>query len=156
MFQVISQNMKTLIIILIIASFLQTTILPWNLVLIILICRSYLRISKSNLYLAITFGLLVSHLRLVNLGFDSLTYLFAVQTTQILSRIRLAGNSLLIMPLIFILITLSQTINSVFLHQSLDLFPKVLVETLISLPMLYALRIWEERFIVREDIKLKI
>lgn len=148
--------MKTLIIILILVSFFQTTIIPLDLVLIILTCRSFLKISKSNLYLAFFFGLLISHLRLVNLGFDSLIYLLGVQITQILSKFRLAGNSLLIIPLTFILITLSQFINLLFLQESLSLFPKVLIEAGLSLPILYILRVWEERFIVQGGIKLKI
>ncbi len=148
--------MKTLIIILILASFLQTTIIPMDLVLIILICRSYIKISKSNLYLALFFGLLISHLKLTYLGFDSLVYLIAVQITQILSKSRLAGNSLLIIPLTFVLITLSQFINFLFLHESLNLFPKVLIEAGISLLVLYVLRIWEERFIVQGGIQLKV
>lgn len=148
--------MKTLIIILILAAFLQTTIIPIELVLIVLICRSFLKISKSNLYLAFFFGLLISHLRIVNLGFDSIVYLLTVQLTQILSKVRLAGNSLLIIPLTFVLLILSQIINFLFLHEGLNLFPKVLIEALFSLPILYILRIWEERFIVRREIKLKV
>lgn len=148
--------MKTLIVILILVSFLQVTIIPLDLVLIILICRSFLKISKSNLYLAFIFGLLISHLRLVNLGFDSLIYLLAVQITQVLSKFRLAGNSLLIIPLTFVLLTLSQFINFLFLHEGLSLFPKVLIEAGFSLPILYVLRIWEERFIIQRGIKLKI
>lgn len=148
--------MKTLFIILILASFLQTTIISVDLILIILICRSYIKISRSNLYLALIFGLLISHLRLINLGFDSLIYLFVVQITQILSKSRLAGNSLLVIPLNFLMLTLSQFTNSLFLHQSLDLFPGVLIGTGVSLPIFFALKVWEERFIAGGDIKLKV
>lgn len=148
--------MKTLIIILIIASFLQTTILPIDIVLIILICRSYIRISPSNLYLALIFGILISHLNLVTLGFNSLIFIFCVQTTQVLSKTRLAGNSLLIVPITFVLLNFSGLLTSVFIHQSVDLFPKAVIESLISLPILYLLKFWEERFIVRADIKLKM
>ena len=147
--------MKTLIVILIIAAFLQTTILPLDLVLIILICRSYIKISKSNLYLSLFFGLFVSHLNLTNLGFYSLIYLFAVGITQILSKTRLAGNSLLIVPISFVLFSSSQILSALFLHQSMVLFPNVLIESLISLPILYIVRLWEERFIVRKELKLR-
>lgn len=148
--------MKTLIVILIIASFLQTTILPVNLCLIILICRSYIKISPSNLYLAFIFGILISHLNLVTLGLNSLIFIVCVQITQSLSKTRLAGNSLLIVPITFVLLSFYGIITSVFLSQSLEIFPKVFLESLISLPVLYALKIWEERFIVRGDIKLKM
>lgn len=148
--------MKTLIVILIIAAFLQSSILSMNLVLIIFICRSFQRISKSNLYLAFGFGLLISHLNLTTLGFDSLIFIICVQLTQVFSKARFTRNSLLIVPISLVLLIFSQVIASVFLHQSLNLFPKVLFETLISLPLFYALRLWEERFIARGDIKLKV
>ncbi len=148
--------MKTLIVILIIASFLQTTILPIDLVLMILICRSYIKISPSNLYLAFIFGILISHLNLVTLGLNSLIFIACVQITQGLSKTRLAGNSLLIIPITFVLLSFSGILTSVFLNQSLEIFHKVLLESLISLPILYALKVWEERFIVRGDIKLKM
>ena len=148
--------MKTLIVILIISAFLQSSILPVNLVLIILICRCFQKISKTNLYLAFSFGLLISHLNLTTLGLDSLIFVICVQLTQVLSKARLAGNSLLIVPIIFVLLILSQSIVSIFYHQSLNLFPKVLLEAVISLPIFYGLRLWEERFITRKDIKLKI
>lgn len=148
--------MKTLIVVLIIASFIQTAILPIDLVLIILICRSYTKSSVANLYLALGFGLLIAHLNLNTLGIDSLIYILAVQITQALSKVRLAGNSLLIVPITFIVLSLSHLVSSIILHQSLNLFPKVLIESLISLPIFYGIRLWEERFIVRKEIKLKV
>lgn len=148
--------MKILIIILIIAAFFQTTIIPIDLVLIILIARSYIKVAKSNLYLALGLGLLMSHLNLNPYGLDSLIYLVVVQITQALSKTRLAGNSLLITAITFILLTFSHLISSLFLHQSINLFPKVLIESLISLPILFGLRLWEERFIIRREIKLKM
>ena len=148
--------MKTLIIILIIASFLQTTIISLDLVLIILICRSYVSVFKSNLYLAFFFGLLISYLNLETLGVVSLIYLLIAQVTESLSKIRLAGNSLLIIPITLGLLSLSHILNSIFIQESLQLFPKVFIESLISLPILYMVRRWEERFIVRKDIKLKV
>lgn len=148
--------MKTLIVILIIAVFLQTTIMPMNLTLIILICRAYTKISKSNLYLAFVFGLLVSLLNFTTLGFDSLLFIISVQLTESLSKTRLAGNSILIIPLSFILLAFSYLSNFMLVNQTWELFPKVVIESLIALPVLYIVRLWEERFIVRRDIKLRV
>lgn len=141
-------NMKTLIVILIIASFLQTTILPVNLILIILICRAYLKVDRTNLYLAFAFGILVAHLNLFNLGAGSLTYLSVVAIVQALSKLRLAANPLLIVPISFVLLSLSQLADW-------DL-PKILIASFLALPIFYAIRLWEERFIVQKDIKLKL
>lgn len=147
--------MKTLIIVLILASFIQTTILPINLVLIVLVCRAYLKPEKQNLYLAFAFGLFTSHLNLVTLGLGSITYLLVVQLTQVLAKSRLAGNSLLIVPITFVLLSLTHIVNSLLTHSSINLLP-VVFESIISLPIFFFLRLWEERFIIRKEIKLKV
>lgn len=147
--------MKTLIIVLIIASLLQTTVIPIDLVLLILICRTYIRSDIRNLYLAFGFGLFTSHLYLNPLGFQSLLYLIFVQATESLSKIRLAGNPLLIIPITFVFISLNQLALSI-IGQDLLEFPKIILASFLSLPTLFLIRIWEERFIVRKEIKLKI
>lgn len=147
--------MKTLIIILIIAAFLQTTILPVDLVLVILICRAYIKSEKSNLYLAFAFGLLTSHLNITSLGLQSLIYLTVIQATQMLSKIRLAGNPLLIVPISLIFLSLNLVINSLLNYSTWE-FSGVVVVAFLSLPILYLIRFWEERFIVRKEIKLRV
>ena len=142
--------MKTLIGVLIFIAFLQTSVLPLNIVLIILICRSYLRTDKANLFLAFAFGLLLSYLNLNLMGFLSFVYLIIIQATQILSKTRLAGNSLLIVPLVFIALSIND-----LLLRDFNL-TKIILESIFSLPIFYIVRIWEERFIVRKEIRLKV
>ncbi|MBI4038874.1 hypothetical protein HY384_02850 [Candidatus Daviesbacteria bacterium] len=148
--------MKTLIAILIIVAFLQTTILPIDLVLIILICRSYIKVGKLNLILGFWLGLLVSFLDLTPLGVQAVIYLFIIQLVQVLSKFPLAGNSLLIVPISLILLSLNHFFISLAAQTTTQLFPKVIVESLLSLPVLYLLRLWEDRFFVRKEIRLKI
>lgn len=147
--------MKTLIIILITVSFVQSTILPINLVLIILLCRAYLRTDNTNLYLAFGFGLLNAHLNLQSLGFISLIYLSLVELTQVISKSNFSGNPLLIIPISFLGLSINDSLISLYNHQSILLFPKIFSESFVSLPIFYLVRIWEERFIVKGDIKLK-
>lgn len=147
--------MKTLIIILILAAFLQTTILPVDLVLLILICRAYVKAEKENLYLAFAFGLLTSHLSLTNLGLHSLTYIIIIQIVQSFSKSNLAGNWLLVAPISFIFLSLTQIISS-FVTQTTLQFQGVIFASLLSLPIFFLVKIWEERFIVRREIKLKV
>lgn len=146
--------MKTLVISLIIAAFLQITILPIDLVLLILICRAYIKSEKANLYLAFAFGLFNSHLNLNFLGLQSLVYLFVVQITESLSKLRLAGNPLLVVPISLIFLSLNQVTISIINHSSLEL-SKVIFTSLLSLPTFYLIRFWEERFIVQKEVKLK-
>lgn len=147
--------MKTLIIILIIAAFLQTTIVPIDLVFLILICRAYIKSEKTNLYLAFALGVLTAHLNLTNLGFQSLIYLTSVMGTEALAKSRLAGNPFLIVPVAFVFLTGEIMVNSVVNHQTWE-FSKIIFASFLSLPTLFLLRLWEERFIVRKEIKLRV
>ncbi len=142
--------MKTLIGVLTFIAFLQSSILPLDLILIILICRSYIRSDRANLFLAFGFGLLIDYLNLNRMGLESIIYLILIQITQILSRSRLAANPFLIIPLTFILISINQ------FYQGNFYLPKIIFETFLSLPILYIVRIWEERFIIRKEIKLRV
>ncbi len=137
--------MKTLIIVLAVASFLQATIVPFDLVLLILICRAFIKINKVNLYLAFIFGLLVSHLTLTTLGLQSILFLIFVAITQSLSKSRLSQNALLIVPICFAAIGINQIVVSTNIYGGF-----------LSLPIFYLVRLWEERFIVRKEIRLKI
>ncbi len=148
--------MKTLIVILIIISFIQSTSLPLNLVLIILIARALVRPDRFNLILAFGFGLFISHLSLQPLGFKSLIYLILIQLTQILSKSRLSASQFLIMPATAILSSIDLISTSFLNHQSPQLLPEVLFESLVSLPIFFLVRVWEERFIVRKEIKLRL
>lgn len=147
--------MKTLIIVLIIVAFLQTTIFPLDLVLLILICRAYIKPDKANLYLSLGLGLLISQLDLSLLGLHSVVYLALITLTSSLSKSPLARNSLLIIPISLVLLFLNQMTISFAAHQTPEL-AKVIFESLLALPILYFIRLWEERFIVRKDIKLKV
>lgn len=146
--------MKTLICILIIASFLQATIVPLDLVLIILLCRAFIRTDRSNLYLAFSFGLFLSLLTFSPVGLQSILFLVLVIAVEGLSKSRLSQNALLILPICFVAIILNIVIISFATHQSLQLIPKI-YGGFFSLPILYLIRFWEERFIVKKDIKLR-
>lgn len=148
--------MKTLVIILIIAAFLQSTILPINLTLIILIARSLIKPERANLILAFSFGLLISHLNLGPLGLQGLIYLMLTQFTQILSKSKVSANPLIIVPLTLLLSSLNLTTISIITHQSIHLLPKLFWEAMFALPTFYIVRLWEERFIVRKEVKLKV
>lgn len=147
--------MKTLIFILIIIAFIQSAVLPLDLILLILICRGYIKTEEKNLYLAFGFGILIAHLKILPLGLVSIAYLTLVQITQMLSKSSLAGHFLLIVPLTFVLLSLNQGATALFFNQTPQLFPKVIIESLLSLPVLFLVKLWEERFIVKHDIKLR-
>lgn len=140
---------------LILAAFLQATVIPVNLVLIILICRSYIRPERANLILAFAFGLLASHLTLGNLGLNSLIYLVLVQLAQAFSKTRFSVHSLLVVPMTFILLSGYELVYSMASNASPGILPGIFTESIIALPVFYLIKLWEERFIVQKDIKLK-
>ncbi len=148
--------MKTITAILILLAFFQATFLPLNLVLITLIARSFIKNDVANYYLAFGVGVLISVLNLSPVGWDSLLYLVAVVLVQLFGRSRFTNNSLLIVPIALVITTGCRLGLYLILGISPVIWPYVLIEAAMALPVLLLLRLWEERFIVRRDIKLKL
>jgi len=147
--------MKLIITILILAAFLQTTILPINLVLLIIVLRSFLIGEVENLYLAFGFGLLISHLNATPLGIESLIYLILVILARSISRLPISSNILIVFPLILVSVIFDTLINSFLLRQSFQL-TQIMWTTVLAIPIYLVLRFWEERFVVSPQLKLKI
>ena len=149
--------MKTLIIILIILSFLQATVLSLNLCLITLVCRSYIiRNDKYNFYLSFGLGLLISHLTLTPLGIYSLIFLILTQFVALISSTRLTANPLFIIPIVFLCLLLNNLVTALIIHQPFTINSQIFAGSFLSLPIFYLVRLWEERFIVRKEIKLRV
>ncbi|MDO8570740.1 MAG: hypothetical protein Q7R97_04115 [Candidatus Daviesbacteria bacterium] len=147
--------MNLFIVILILLSFLEGTIIPFDLVLMILIARSFIVAEKSNYYLAFCFGLLVSLLLGYPLGLYSLIYLFAVAISHIIKTTNLKAYWIVVLPLTFSLLLFEQAILKLLNISNFNL-SLLLVPTILMLPVYFIVRVWEERFIVAKDIKLKM
>ncbi|MBI4038076.1 rod shape-determining protein MreD [Candidatus Daviesbacteria bacterium] len=148
--------MKTLLAILILAAFLQSAILPLNLVLVILLIRAYVRPNKNDLYLAFFFGLLTSFLENYPLGVHSLIYLLLVQLTHSFARLPVAKNIFSQTVLIFISLLVNDLTISLIFKTSWQIWPKLLLEIILVFPVYFLVNFWEERFIFKKEIKLKI
>jgi hypothetical protein len=147
--------MKTVIAVLILIALLEISIIPLDLVLLILILRSYLNTSTDNLLLAFGFGLLISYLTNLPLGFYSIIYLILIELTLLFRKTPLASHFFVIVPLIFSLLSLQSLAVLVFFHQTINWW-QLGIESVLSLPLYFVLKIWEERFVVRNEVKLKI
>lgn len=147
--------MQILVLTLILLSFLEATIIPLNLVLIVLIARAFIKEEKENLYLAFIFGLLLSHLNLMPLGILSIIYLVIIKLMHLVSHTRLAKHFLLIIPLSLSMLGLEHILISLIFNKTIYLSWVLLVEAAITLPTFFVLRVWEERFIPKKEIKLK-
>lgn len=147
--------MTVLLSILLFLSFLQGALLPFDLVLIFLLVRSFITSGKENLWLAFSFGLLVSVLQGSLLGFFSLVYLTAVVTSHLIRKTHLASHWIAILPLSIVFLLAERFLVNVFFGSTLN-YSFLLVETALVLPFYFALRLWEERFVVKKEIRLKI
>jgi rod shape-determining protein MreD len=148
--------MKAFIFVLILAAFIQSTVLPINLVLLLIIIRSYIRIERENLYLAFAFGLFLSLLEHTPLGLYSLLYLILVEVTHLFSKAPISRNFFTVIPIMVVLLVVNDVVTSLIEGISIHIFPQILVEGILILPIYIVLRMWEERFIVRKEVRLKV
>lgn len=147
--------MKGLIIILVFACLIQSTFLPINLVLTILIIRSFIVDAKSNFYLAFIFGLVISLLQGQMMGLISLINLFLVSLVTVLKRSQIVQNLITLMLAGVALLSVDNIIQSLIVQASLD-FKLAIYQTIILVPMYLLVRFMEERFVVQDEIKLRL
>ncbi|MBI3486002.1 hypothetical protein HY025_03585 [Candidatus Daviesbacteria bacterium] len=147
--------MKLFILILVLAIFLQTTLTPIDLCLMLLICRSFIVDEKINYYLAFFNGIFLGVLTSQNLGFFALFFLITVKLISLIKKTALTANFLSILPVAFLILLTQSFLEKFFFNQTIN-FNKIYVEVILILPIYLLVRFWEERFIVRPGIKLKI
>lgn len=136
------------------ALFLQTTFLPLNLCLMLICTRSLVTTQKSTLILGAIFGVLLGILSNINLGFYALVFLLASKAIEIFKASPLYNNIIFFLPLLFFIYLISSLFSSLILVSSFS-WVQVIFETFISIPIYFLIKFWEERFIVRPQVKLK-
>lgn len=148
--------MKILILVLILIAFLQSTILPFNLVLIILILRAYVAGDKYDLFLAFFFGLFMAHLNSLPLGPLSIIYLGLIELAKILARSHFSQNIITVIILMLGVLGAFHFLIFILGYQTFQIWPKIAIETLLSIPLYYLIKIWEERFMFKREVKLRM
>lgn len=143
--------MKTIIAILIFLALIQASVWPLHFGLILILTRAFIRQDSSNLFLAFGFGILYSFLNQLPLGLASLVFLFLVELVYLWSKTTFSHNLWTILPVIGILLGIADLAIGISFSLS-----KILIEVALTLPVYLVVRFWEERFIVRRDIKLKV
>lgn len=147
--------MRLFIFALVLTAFLQTSFLQFPLCLSMLICRSYVVDEKQNYYLAFAAGLLLGFLSTQNVGFWALIFIFVVKVVHMIKKLPFTANTITILPVSFILTAAVSLLESFIFSSSFNIYNPILA-AIFSLPILIAIRFWEERFTVRPGIKLKI
>ncbi len=145
--------MKTFILILIIAAFLQSSFIPINLVLILLISRSLSLIDQANLAAAFLGGILLGLLSAANLGFWALVFLMVVKLIELIKKLPFSVNILTIIPVSLLLILAVEYSQQLLLGQTLSL-TKVIVETVLVLPTYFVFNLLE-RGAFTPELKLR-
>lgn len=148
--------MKVLIAVLIFISFLQAAVMPVNLVLLILISRSFVVKDPGNYWLAFGFGLFLSLLLGLPLGVLSVAYILMVKIVHSLKATRFSSHWLLLMPLSLALLMADSLLQGLGLfHYSFN-FTAELLKVFLVIPVYIIMKFWEERFIPRQEIRLNL
>lgn len=147
--------MKTFTFILVVSVFLQSSFLPFNLVLILLICKSLAKPDKYNLILAFGAGILVGILQSQNIGFWALSFLLLVRLVSLSKMLPFSKNIITIQVVLAIAIIAMGAFERVYLGQSFE-SSTALTEIFLSLPVYIILMFWNERFILKTDSRLKL
>lgn len=147
--------MKVFLLSILLFAFLQSAVLTLNLVLVILIARSLVLDTRENLLLAFFGGLILSFLTQTNLGYFPLVFLLIVKLGQLLKKLPVSFNLLTIfiagsLQIIFVVL-----LNKLFLGSRIEIIPH-LIEAILIIPAFLIIRMWEERFVAKSSIKLRV
>lgn len=147
--------MKIFIFLLIIAAFLQSSFIPINLVLILLITRSLANSEKENLYAGFLGGILIGLLQIQNIGFWSLLFLIIIKLLHLTKMLPFSKNILTIFLVSILAVVVVHLLESVYFQSQLEV-AKIIWEIFLSLPTYFVMLFWEERFVVKSDSRLKL
>lgn len=147
--------MKKQIVILIVASLIQVVFLEVNLVALLLITQALVKYEKNNVWLAFFMGLFMAHLQQLPLGLLSLIYILEIELVQLFKKIPLSG---IFTPflIIFFVLFVNSVFYSIIFTQTLIIWPKLFIEIILSIPTYIIMSFWQDRFVVKKDIKLKV
>lgn len=151
--------MVTLIVLLLILGFLQNSLIPLNLTLIVLISRAFVIDDEANLYLAFAAGLWLSFLLNYHLGFLSLFYIFIVLVIRLLKKVEFFAHWTVVLPMTLVILLCNQVVAGIIAGESV--FSSININTFIAegffvLPIYLLILMWEERLVPRKDIRLKL
>ena len=147
--------MMAVTLVLLFLTFLQATLWPVSLVLLVLINRSFLVDDRKNFWLVFIFGLLLSLLLGLPLGSLSLVYLLVVTLVTVFKKIQPTSPWLIVLPIAFILLILERLIESWWFDSSFNPW-LLIIETLLILPIYLSVLFYEERLTAKGDLRLKI
>lgn len=142
------------LVILVLLSFIQVSLLPFNLVFLVLIASSFAKSNPSSLWLGFGFGLLVAFLSGTPLGLLSLIYVLAIESIGIIKKTPFVSQKLFIVPVAFLLIMFEQIILKFSLGSTLDL-RSGLIQTILCTIIYFSIEFFSSGFTPRLGLKLR-
>lgn len=147
--------MKIFLLLLTIFAFMQSAVSILNFVLIILVARSLVLDHKENLISAFFGGVMLSFLTQTNLGYWPLVLVFVTKLGHLLRRLPVSFNPVMVFIAGALQIFLAILINKIFFGTGFEIY-KHLIEALLVVPVYYLIRLWEERFVPKSELRLKL
>lgn len=147
--------MKLFFLIFILVAFIQTSFLDINLCLMLIIARSFVVDRPSNYIVAFGGGLILGLLSGQNLGYFASIFLVTTKLIQIFKRLPISSNFLTVIPVATVILLVFEGFEALVFRQTFNPL-KTILESIMILPIYALVRFWEERFIVKHEIKLKI
>jgi hypothetical protein len=147
--------MKTLLLLITLFAFLQSAFLPVNLVMVILVARALVVPDRENLFLAFFGGIILSFLTQVNLGYFPLIFILVVKLGEFIKTFPVSFNIFMIFLSGSVLIAIVGGLNMLFISQNMSLYTH-LVEAILVVPFYFVIKLWEERFVVKSHMKLRM
>jgi len=147
--------MKTLLLLITLFAFLQSAFLGASLVLVLIVARSLVIEDRDNLFLAFFGGLILSFLTQVNLGYYPLVFILIVKLAGLLRKLPVSFNLLTVLICGGILILVTAFLDSLFIEIPFLIYPH-LIEIVLVLPFYFLIKFWEERFLSKPGMKLKM
>ena len=141
--------------IIIVAAFIQTSFLPLNLVMMLLIGRGLLVSDSANLLLAFISGIFIGILTSHNIALYALLFLAVAKIVQVYRVLPFSEHFLTTFLFSGVLIFLFDMVEQKLLGGKIN-FTRTLWEIGSFMPIFFAIKFWEERFVVKKEIKLKI
>lgn len=148
--------MNVLIGVIILSAFLQTSFIGIDILLLILVCRSFILESRANYFLAFVTGMLISLLAVQNLGFWALIYLLVVKIGHVFGKLPFNRGLLTLVPAVVISVLFSTVLQWLVLGITIN-WTKPIIEIFVAIPIYFLLDFWEDRFMAHTtNVKLKL
>ncbi|OGE32171.1 hypothetical protein A2631_05665 [Candidatus Daviesbacteria bacterium RIFCSPHIGHO2_01_FULL_44_29] len=134
-------------ILLILAAFLQTSFLPIDLCLLLIICRNLLVSDRSIFWIAFTGGLVLGFLSGHNLGLYPIIFLVISKLTQLFKNSPLSSNMITSLLFAAAVIVFFSVLEKFIFGFSIS-WMKIILDIFLIIPLYLSLLYWEERFVI--------